>query len=133
VILFPWQSLLNSNAQWIRFTRDVQGNHAGDLSQVSASAANAFISAGAAERDDQLSTTDIRVPGVLYTWAELARDYNFSSSGLTGAVILKWARFIGWPVVAILLLMNVQARSSRGLKFALGESEMRVEVTSPTA
>lgn len=130
VLLFPWQTLLNSNAQWIRFTRDVQGNHAGDLIEVGAAAANAFIAAGAAEREDQLSTPDVRFPGVLYTWGELARDYNFSNSGLTGAVILKWARFIGWPVVAILILMSVQARSSRGLKFALGESEMRVEVTS---
>ncbi len=36
VLLFPWQTLLNSNAQWIRFTHDVQGNHAGDLNEVSA-------------------------------------------------------------------------------------------------
>lgn len=133
VILFPWQTLLNSNAQWIRFTRDVQGNHAGDLSEVSSAAANAFIAAGAAERDDQFSTPDIRIPGVLYTWGELARDSSFSNAGSKELVILKWARFIGWPVVAILMLMSVQARSSRGLKFALGESEMRVEVTSPPA
>ncbi len=133
VLLFPWQTLLNSNAEWIRFTRDVQANHSGDLTEVSASAANAFIAAGVAERSDQLSTPDVRFPGVLYTWGELARDYNFSNGGLTGAVVLKWARFVGWPVVAILILMSVQARSSRGLKFALGESEMRIEVTSPPA
>ena len=36
-------------------------------------------------------------------------------------------RFVGWPVIAILILLSIQARSSRGLRFALGESEMHVE------
>jgi hypothetical protein len=46
---------------------------------------------------------------------------------------LKWARFAGFPLLALLLLLMVQAKSSRGLKFALGESEVQVEVTGPAA
>jgi hypothetical protein len=33
-------------------------------------------------------------------------------------------RFVGAPVVAIILLLVVQAKSSRGLRAALGESEL---------
>jgi len=47
--------------------------------------------------------------------------------------VLKWARFAGFPLLALLLLLMVQAKSSRGLKFALGESEVQVEVTGPAA
>jgi hypothetical protein len=69
---------------------------------------------------------EFKLPGALYTWPELKRDANFSG-GLPGA--LKWARFVGFPAAAMLLLLMVQAKSSRGLKFALGESEVQVEVT----
>jgi hypothetical protein len=37
---------------------------------------------------------------------------------------LRWARFVGWPALAIILLLMVQAKSSRGLRAALGESEL---------
>jgi hypothetical protein len=71
-----------------------------------------------------------KIPGVLYTWPELARDYDFKTEGAAG--VLKWARFAGMPIVALLLLLTVQAKSSRGLKYALGESDVQVEVTSST-
>jgi hypothetical protein len=69
---------------------------------------------------------EFKLPGALYTWPELKRDVYFAG-GLPGA--LKWARFVGFPAAALLLLLMVQAKSSRGLKFALGESEVQVEVT----
>ncbi len=130
VILFPWQTLLNSGGEWVRFTRDVKGNHAGDVVQLSVGQSSAYIAADAAERAPALSTPDVRIPGVLYTWGELARDYDFSTGDWKVAA-LKLTRFVGAPVIAILMLMSVQAKSSRGLKFALGESEMRVEVSAP--
>lgn len=64
------------------------------------------------------------LPGVLYTWPELRHRAHFENNNILG-----WARFVGWPVVAIILLFSVQARSSRGLKFALGESEVQVQTT----
>jgi hypothetical protein len=77
-----------------------------------------------------LATADqyppFKLPGALYTWPELKRDVYFEG-GLPG--VLKWARFVGFPAAALLLLLMVQAKSSRGLKFALGESEVQVEVT----
>lgn len=69
------------------------------------------------------------LPGVLYTWPELERRAHFSNAPVSTAV-MGWARFVGWPVVAIILLLSVQARSGRGLKFALGESEVQVETTT---
>jgi hypothetical protein len=73
-----------------------------------------------------------KIPGALYTWEELQRDYSFRD--LTAAQsVLKWARFAGFPILAMLLLLMVQAKSSRGLKYALGESEVQVEVTGVNA
>jgi hypothetical protein len=69
---------------------------------------------------------EFKVPGALYTWPELKRDVRFSGGSIG---VLKWARFVGFPAAALLLLLMVQAKSSRGLKFALGESEVQVEVT----
>ena len=65
------------------------------------------------------------LPGVLYTWPELQHKYAFPG-GFNTAAYLGWARFVGWPVVAIVILFGVQVRSSRGLKFALGEAEVHV-------
>lgn len=65
------------------------------------------------------------LPGVLYTWPELEHRKHFTNDRSTAA-ILGWARFVGWPLVAILVLFSVQIRSSRGLKFALGEADVRV-------
>ena len=68
------------------------------------------------------------LPGVLYTWPELQHHAHFHTDPITAA-ILGWGRFVGWPVVAIIILLMVQARSSRGLKFALGEAEINVVET----
>ena len=69
---------------------------------------------------------DFKIPGVLYTWSELTHPtLGAKFQGLpveqTG---LRWVRFVGAPVVAIILLLVVQAKSSRGLRAALGESEL---------
>jgi hypothetical protein len=100
VLMFPWQALLNSQLS-----------------------TGATPSPGAG-----YEATDVRIPGVLYTWPELRRDYDFGNSPLAYA-ILKWARFVGFPVLALIILLVIQGRSSRGLRFALGEAE--VQVTEP--
>jgi hypothetical protein len=71
-------------------------------------------------------TGDFKIPGILYTWNELTHP-------VTGAkfhdldmyqTALRWARFVGFPVLALILLLVVQAKSSRGLRAALGETEL---------
>ena len=74
------------------------------------------------------SDPQFKIPGALYTWEELRRDYDFDNQSALQDV-LKWARFAGFPILALLLLLMVQAKSSRGLKYALGESEVQVEVS----
>jgi hypothetical protein len=103
VLLFPWQSLWNYPG-------------AGTLqSQPTA-------------MEDTLIGPRFGLPGVLYTWPELQHHAHFLTNPPTAA-ILGWGRFVGWPVVAIIILLMVQARSSRGLKFALGEAEINVVET----
>lgn len=67
-------------------------------------------------------------PGVLYTWPELRHKYDFPNSGFAAA--LGWGRFVVWPLFALLVLGSVQVRSTRGLRFALGEAELQVAPTT---
>jgi len=73
-------------------------------------------------------TGDFKIPGVLYTWGELTHPTKGAKFVTAGAdiwvTVLWWARFVGWPVVALIVLLMVQAKSSRGLRAALGESEL---------
>jgi hypothetical protein len=57
------------------------------------------------------------VPGVLFTWPELLRNVP----SFVGAEWLGWVRFVGWPVVALILLLIVAVGSGGGIKQALGE------------
>jgi len=71
---------------------------------------------------------DFRLPGVLYSWSDLTHPTEGAKFGLTtpmdfGPTLLRWARFVVWPSVAIILLLMVQAKSSRGIRAALGETE----------
>ncbi len=128
VFLIPWQSLLNGNTRTIKLLKDWRGHAANEVIETDGTSAAALIDAGVAESDASVppaATADVRVPGVLYTWPELARDYDFDAAD-TKVAVLKWARFTGFPGVAVILLMVIQARSSRGLRFALGEAEVTV-------
>jgi hypothetical protein len=65
----------------------------------------------------------MRIPGVLYTWAELTHERlgaSFDPKADLRIGILRWARFVGFPIVALILLVIVQLRSDRGLRQALG-------------
>lgn len=74
-------------------------------------------------QDQSFSSRAFIWPGVLYTWDELRMFARFPTSDLAEA-ILKWARFVGFPVVAVLILMVIQVRSNRGLRQALGEEDI---------
>jgi hypothetical protein len=67
-----------------------------------------------------LDGATFRLPGVLYTWPELVRESRFEHLS-TPAAVLKWARFLGFPLAAIFLLLSVQSKSRRALRRALGE------------
>jgi hypothetical protein len=75
-----------------------------------------------------LTYRDFLISGVLYTWPELLRAKfanDFSSLDASLMTILKWARFVLFPLVALILLLVVQSRSNRGLREALvGNREM---------
>ena len=99
VLLFPWQSLL--------------------LSPVSAAA-----------NSQGMTDTEFKLPGVLYTWGEITHPTlgaTFNPADLTANLAyLRWARFVIWPSIAVLLLLVIQSKSSRGLRMALGEVEFDV-------
>lgn len=101
VVLFPWQTFLIGSDNY-----PVTG-----------------ASASVAEQPA------FKWPGALYTWAELKRDYKFPNEP-NAAGVWMWGRYAGLPVLGLLLLLMVQGKSGRGLRFALGEAEMHVEVTT---
>lgn len=98
-LLFPWQSLWNYPV-------------AGTTQAVS----------------DEVTRVEVGprygLPGALYTWPELRHKIDFPNGGFAGA--LGWGRFVVWPLVALIILGSVQVRSTRGLRFALGEAELQV-------
>jgi hypothetical protein len=104
-LLFPWQAFLIHDDR-------------------------ARADAGVSAAVDVSPQPSFKIPGVLYTWPELVSDARFDASRWESAT-LKWARFVGFPVLAMIILITVQSKSGRGMKFALGESDVQVEITSP--
>lgn len=102
VLLFPWQSLSNGHENSAAMTS--QPASAGPHSDV----------------------PDMKIPGVLYTWPELVRDYDFPTAPLHYA-ILKWSRFVAFPVLSLMILLMVQVRSSQGWRTAVGDAEVIVD------
>jgi hypothetical protein len=69
-------------------------------------------------------SSDFKIPGVLYTWAELVK---FAKVGVEGnsadleMLILHWGRFVAFPLLTIIITLMIQVKSNRGLREALGE------------
>jgi len=80
-----------------------------------------------------LSGAEFRVPGALFTWAELVRDVHFDHLAVWPYQVLKWARFLVFPLLALFLLLLIQVKSNRGLKLALGEAEPIPDDLPPAA
>jgi len=77
-----------------------------------------------------LAGESFRIPGVLMSWVEIAEHARFHEADVGLQVkVLKWARFVGFPLVAIVLLLMIQLRSKRGLRLALGESDLESDLT----
>jgi hypothetical protein len=110
VLLFPWQTFLIPD---VHYPVTGSGYSASDV-----------VVGNVPEQPN------FKWPGAFYTWAELKRDYNFSNDPLFPQAVWMWGRYVGLPVLSLLILLFlVQGKSSRGLKFALGEAEVHVEVT----
>jgi hypothetical protein len=104
VLLFPWQSVLTSP-----------------------------VNGGASTGAGGPAVPDFKLPGVLYTWAEVTHPVHgasFDASQVGSFSILKWARYVAWPAAAVVLVLMIQAKSSRGLAMALGEVEYEVAAES---
>jgi hypothetical protein len=105
-LLFPWQALLITHEHYPTYLA----------------------------KGDEVTALDVgpqpafKVPGVLYTWRELESDYDFPK-GVSTQSALKWGRFVAFPLLALVILMMVQTKSSRGLRFALGEADVHVDVS----
>ncbi|MGD0464543.1 MAG: hypothetical protein ABSB74_18815 [Tepidisphaeraceae bacterium] len=70
------------------------------------------------------TSTEFKIPGVLYTWSELVVRGRVHPANVMRS-LLYWARFVGWPIVAIALLLMIQHQSGVGLRSALGEGSSR--------
>jgi hypothetical protein len=74
------------------------------------------------------TSPEFRIPGVLYNWAELILRVREHDSGWK-LVGLFWARLVGFPVVALAVLLKIQMGSRRGMRLALGEAPAPVDVS----
>jgi len=75
-------------------------------------------------RDQTFTSREWMFPGVLYTWDELIARVMLGTRGRSDSInvlVLHWARFVAWPVIAIVLMLAIQVKSNRGLRQALGE------------
>jgi len=100
LLLFPWQALFNNPAS---------------------------------SSDPNMGVMGVAVPGVLYTYPEFTSPRmgaNFpsntqaigaaSSINAMNFLLLRWARFVGFPLLSLLILLMIQLKSNRGLRQALG-------------
>jgi hypothetical protein len=76
--------------------------------------------------DQTFTSTQFKIPGVLYTWSELVQRARIHPQGPMLA-LLYWARFVGWPVVALVLAALIHHQSGRGLRAAFGKSAPAAE------
>ncbi len=63
---------------------------------------------------------DFKIPGALYTWNEL--EERVKQQPQRDEAVLFWARFVAFPVLALIILLSIQIKSRRGLQQALGEA-----------
>ncbi len=121
LLLFPWQAFLTNPSLRSPALRQAatMPTLVLDLSPASMPTTSPGITLTAPQ-------ADFKVPGVLYTWAELLHPEvgaRFGDQLPTEAKVLRWSRYVGFPIIAIFLLLAIQVKSSRGLRLALGEAE----------
>jgi hypothetical protein len=64
--------------------------------------------------NEQFTSSAFKIPGVLYTWQELTVRARWNSASLNiWQALLFWARFVGFPAAAVVVLAAVQFHSGR--------------------
>jgi hypothetical protein len=71
------------------------------------------------------TSPELKIPGVLYNWTDLVMQGRFQPEHFTHQWVLYWGRFVGWPVIAVIILLKIQMQSRTGLRQALGESSLQ--------
>jgi hypothetical protein len=87
-------------------------------------------------RDHAFTSREFIIPGILYTWDELLARVHIGRPGSDANItklIVHWGRFVALPVVAVILLLVIHAKSNRGMKQALGEEALSDVVDSSRA
>src|SRR5205814_834638 len=72
------------------------------------------------------SDPSFKIPGVLYTWDELRMLAKFGIATPVDnklELLLRWSRFVAFPVITIMIVLSIQIKSNRGLRQAFGEVE----------
>jgi hypothetical protein len=107
MLLFPWQAVLNNPA--INY-------------------------------DQAANSIGMKVPGVIYTWAEVSNPDFGATFGMEkpdakpqiAFLALKWARYVAFPFLSILILTIIHFKTNRGLRQSLGE-DVIAETTNPVS
>jgi hypothetical protein len=75
--------------------------------------------------DSTFVNPNFKIPGVLYTWNELITmaKFGMTKSAELPELILRWARFVAFPVLAIIITLAIQMKSNQGLRQAFGETD----------
>jgi hypothetical protein len=81
----------------------------------------AFLNNPAINPDPAADALGLKIPGALYTWAEITHPKMGAKfqSGLDPSSVLHWSRYVAFPALALLILLRVQYKSSKGLRQAL--------------
>jgi hypothetical protein len=83
-----------------------------------------FLNSPAISADPAVNAIGLKIPGVLYTWAEFSNGKfgaTFKVGTDTSADILHWGRFVAGPVIAVIILTWIQFRSDAGFRQSLGK------------
>ena len=65
------------------------------------------------------TSTEFKIPGVLYTWDELvARGRWENNKAPMEQLVLHWGRFVFFPIMAVIVLLAAEFKSGRGVKRA---------------
>lgn len=67
---------------------------------------------------------DLVIPGALTTWVELSTRARPVAGEPAAAQVLTYARFLGYPLAALVVTLAVGVKSGRGLRLALGEADL---------
>ena len=69
-----------------------------------------------------LDPSGFKFPGALYVWQDMAADVRRFPEGFGEMAILKWTRYVGAPLLAVVVLLVIRIKAQRGLREALGET-----------